>query len=408
MSRSSFSVFSANENSAVTAVYKGTAAGGQPAVLRSYDSRKEPSPEFDCKIWEAGRATSAIGLAFKPAQVGQSVFHDDGSGKFNPTPVALDEACVNEWPGRDVGVLISVGTGKRPPGNDHNQHLWYEGFMGEFAEARRRLISKIEGCEETHQYVKKEYLSKRGVNIENYYRFNVEIGVGEFGMNEWNRLADVSTNTRRYLGKGDVQNMTSSAAIKLAKIHRAKARLEHEGMSGVGGYKNLPEVPEAYPTAIELPAEVPSQPQRSPPLRPSYESGRHDNLEVPGQQKTPSPRSSSDNHSHLHSPVTSSPRLSADMSDKFTVYSPTPSEYMTSAGADKIAIMSVDEAPKPPIINQLQNQGRVEPPPLPPKTPIQEPGLPMARSNRPQAPYPLEDGPPPAVNMARKPDYKGR
>jgi len=339
--------------------------------------------------------------------VGQSVFIDEGAGKFNPTPVALDEACVNEWPGRDVGVIVSIGTGKRPAGNDQNSHLWYEGFLGDFAEARRRLISKIEGCEETHQYVKNEGLSKRGVNIENYYRFNVEIGVGEFGMNEWNRLADVSTNTRRYLGKGDVQNMTSSSAIKLAKIYRAKARFEGEGHGGGGNYKSLPDVPEAYPTAVELPAEIPTQPQRSPPPRPSYESGHHDTLEVPGQQKTPSPRSSSENQTRYQSPKTSSPRLSADMSDKFTVHSPTPSDYMTSVGADKIAIMSADEAPKPPIIKQIQNQGRVEPPPLPPKTPIQEPGMPMGR-NRPPVPYPLEDGPPPVVNLARKPEYKGR
>jgi hypothetical protein len=27
---------------------------------------------------------------------------------------------------------------------------------------------------------------------------------------------------------------------------------------------------------------------------------------------------------------------------------------------------------------------------------------------RPPLPYPIDDGPPPAVNMARKPDYKGR
>lgn len=284
--------------------------------------------------------------------------------------------------------------------------------MGDFAEARRRLIAKIEGCEETHQYVKSEGLSKRGVNIENYYRFNVEIGVGEFGMNEWNRLADVSTNTRRYLGKGDIQNMTSSSAVKLAKIHKAKLRFDGEGYHGGGNYKSLPDVPEAYPGAVELPAEMPIMPQRSPPPRPSYESGHHDTLEVPGQQKTPSPRSSSENHAHYQSPKTSSPRLSgdrlsADMSDKFTIHSPTPSEYQTSAGADKIAIMSADEAPKPPIIKQLQREGRIEPPPLPPKTPIQETGLPTGRS-KPPLPYPLEDGPPPAVNMARKPEYKGR
>lgn len=389
---------------AVTAIYKGTAKGGMPAILRSYDSRKETSPEFDCTIWQAGRATSATGLAFKPIQIGQSMFIDEGAGQYNPTPFALDEACVNEWPGRDVGVVVSVGTGKRPSGTDHNQHMWYEGFMGDFAEARRRLIAKIEGCEETHQYIIKEGLSKRGVNIENYYRFNVEMGVGEFGMNEWNRLAEISTGTRRYLAKSEVQKMNLEAAVKLAKIHRAKARFEGEksGMRASGHYEHLQDVPEAYPTAIELPAEVPyTSPSRTPPPRPSYDSG-HDTLEVPKTKKTPSPRSSAENHSRP-SPRTSVPSVQDPNADRFIVHAPTPSEHRTAAGADKIAITSSDERQRPPP------PARVDPPPLPPKTPISGSAVPVSTGRpRPPLPYPIDDGPPPTVNMARKPDYKGR
>jgi hypothetical protein len=405
--------FVLTRSSAVTAIYKGTAKGGYPAILRSYDSRKEPSPEFDCKIWEAGRATSATGLAFKPIQVGQSVFIDEGAGHYNPAPYVLDEACVNEWPGRDVGVFVSIGTGKRPAGNDQNAHLWYEGFMGDFAEARRRLIAKIEGCEETHQYMVREGLNKRGVNIENYYRFNVEMGVGEFGMNEWNRLADISTGTRRYLGKSEVQRMNNEAAAKLAKIQRAKARYEGGGM-GEGDFKGLNDVPEAYPTAIELPANEeppnfppPPPPNKSPPPRQSYESGHHDTLEVPGHKKTPSPRSSAENQSR-HSPRTSNPNVSVSDTgaDRLIYHAPTPKEYRTAAGADKIAITSSDEHPKPQDPTVARLSGRIEPPPLPPKTPIPEQGLPVR--SRPPLPYPVDDGPPPAVNMARKPDYRGR
>lgn len=172
---------------AVTAVYKGTPRNGTSQLLRSYDSRKEPAPEVNCTIWQAGRATAATGLAFKPIQIGQSVYIDEGAGKFNPAPQMLDEAVCNEWPGRDVGVLVSIGTGKRPGGTNNQQHLWWEGFvgsgMGDFAEARRRLINKIEGCEDTHQYMLAEHLAKRGVSSDNYYRLNVEVGVGEFGMN---------------------------------------------------------------------------------------------------------------------------------------------------------------------------------------------------------------------------------
>ena len=92
--------------SAVTAMYKGTPRKGSAVLLRSYDSRREPPPEFDCTIWQAGRATSATGLAFKPIQIGQHHFIDEGHGTFNPAPLVLDEAVVNEWPGREVGVFI--------------------------------------------------------------------------------------------------------------------------------------------------------------------------------------------------------------------------------------------------------------------------------------------------------------
>lgn len=279
--------------------------------------------------------------------------------------------------------------------------------MGDFADARRRLIAKIEGCEVTHQYMIKEGLSKRGVNIENYYRFNVEIGVGDFGMNEWNRLADISTNTRKYLGKSAIQGMTLEAAVKLAKIHRAKARFDSEGVvsGGGGAYKTLPDVPEAYPGAIELPADYPTQPRRSPPGRPSYESGLGEKLEVPGQvTHSPSPRSSSENQPRYSLPKIQPNRFSThsivnENGDKFVVHSPTPGEYHTASGSDKISIVNIDDAPKPPP----QITTRVEPPPLPPKTPIQDPAQLVGGGSRP--PYPLDDGPPPPVNMAGKPKY---
>jgi thymidine phosphorylase len=96
---------------------------------------------------------------------------------------------VNEWPGRDVGIFVSIGTGKRPGGTNNRQVEWYEGFiggtMGNFAEARRRLIAKIEGCEDTHQQMLSSLLQKRGVPVANYVRLNVEVGVGDFGMNEY-------------------------------------------------------------------------------------------------------------------------------------------------------------------------------------------------------------------------------
>lgn len=467
-------------------------------MLRSYDSRREPAPEFDCRIWEAGRATCAIGLAFKPIQIGQSVFHDDGTGTFNPSPHALDEATVNEWPGRDVGVFVSVGTGKRPRGSDNNP-MWYDGFLGDFAEARRRLISKIEGCEKIHEYMQREHLLKRGVNVENYYRLNVEVGVGEFGMNEWGRLAEISTGTKRYLGRTAERTMVQSAAAKLAKINRANER--YSRLADVPEFvqkttQGLAPLPAEEVFAVELPGDMPATFNTTAPAsaayspRQSYDSGV-DHLNVPNQNDSPSPRSSSERFSY-HAPPSprqhpsiaevpdnSTPppppppprqnaplpppppgsgsggapqppprggRTAAD-DDRLLVSAPTPEQWRNASnptagdpGWQAQHRQSYDQQPQPQEYQHpLQQQShyhphRIEPPPLPPKTPLPEgngrtnnnsgrrPAPPSAPSNPPPptsslysapmggAPYPIDDdeAPPPPVNKARKPEYRRR
>ncbi|TWU72050.1 hypothetical protein ED733_002497 [Metarhizium rileyi] len=400
---------------AVTAVYRGSPRNVPPAMLRSYDSRREPPPEFDCKIWQAGRATCAIGLAFKPVRIGQSIFHDDGAGTFNPAPDVLDEAVVNEWPGREVGVFVSVGTGKRPKSSDSNQNVWYEGFLGEFAEARRRLISKIEGCEKIHEYMVREHLTKRGVNVENYYRLNVEVGVGEFGMNEWHRLGDISTSTRRYMAREAEQKMIHGITSKLARISRAKARWDRAQQGIPEPVKSTSAMNLEMPFAVELPGDEPTA-ALSPPSRSSFDSGP-DSLQT-GAHQLSSPRSS---HDRIR-PGTGSSRPGQvssipDDPDRLVVSAPSPSQYQSASGADKIAIVSADEHARPPpqLFTAPAPPTRIEPPPLPPKTPLPDgnnhPRQPQPPSTRLSSvsipPYPMDDDePPPPVNMARKPEYR--
>lgn len=334
------------------------------------------------------------------------MFLDEGAGKYNPAPVALDEALLNEWPGREVGVLISIGTGKRPAGTNAQQHLWWEGFvssgMGDFAEARRRLIAKIEGCEETHKYMIHKHLYDRNVPLENYYRLNVDVGVGEFGMNEWNRLADISTNTRRYLAQNDVQGMTQDAARKLSAIERANIRwnraLNGQPDNRLSWELPLDEVnqlnqptPPAVPGAFELPAgDVPTHMQHMPSpglLSPTYQRPSDDDKFVVRADEPaiyaerPTPGYSSLDHP---SPYSHSPRVSSEY---------TRPNYASSDGLDILGVGAVSNIP----------------PPLPPKTPIQGPAA-SVKKYSPQSgvplPYPTSDGPPPIVNLARKPELR--
>ncbi|KAF2876679.1 acyl transferase/acyl hydrolase/lysophospholipase [Massariosphaeria phaeospora] len=415
---------------AVTAVYKGARRpGSNQILLRSYDSRKETSVEPSATVWEAGRATCATALAFKPIQVGQSVFLDEGSGKYNPAPQILDEAVCNEWPGREVGVFISIGTGKRPEGTQQQQHLWWEGFVssgvGDFAEARRRLMSKIEDCEKIHQSMK-DHLAKRQVNPEHYYRFNVNVGVGEFGMNEWNRLSEISTNTRMYLSEPDIQAKSLDAAAKLARIHRAKQRWERaeKGQVQYGGSnappvnpwdRPLPNIPDASPTAIELPAEAVAPYQ--------YSSSPHNGSLLSSHYRRPSEQDkyvivSSDEYPQ---PVTSDfpPRHSGELVSPNRRSGEQFHHSHNHSHSQSHNASSLHSSPR----LSAEEFNRRSPPPRPPKTPLQDgtkppPGLkgpppiiPPAGSMLPRPPpgaplpYPDTDEPPPIVNKARKPEY---
>lgn len=425
---------------AVTAVLKGTPHN---VFLRSYDSRKETAPDMNCTIWQAGRATAATALAFKPIQIGQSVYLDEGAGMFNPAPLVLDEAIHSEWPGREVGVFVSVGTGKRPAGNTQKQSEWWEGvlgggIMGDYAEARRRLVSKLEGCEDSHQYMLRELLRARGVNAENYFRLNVEIGVGEFGMNEWARLAEISSNTRMYLAKDDVTVLAQIAAAKLAKIHFARLRQEradarkHEGQPARDSWHNswdqpLPAAsmvpPPSNPMAVELPGSDMYYATQS--FRPGSQQYEH------------RPSIADQKYTVLSTPPPSQHRESATSINNQDAgdYHPRPSTDSITAAPHSPShhpaqqptyLQSQPPNPSPRPSGDFHPHQRPSPPPLPPKTPLPYPDAhfqvsPLAADSSPtqghlypqtfmnmgdlgrRLPYPDVEGPPPAVNSASKP-----
>lgn len=402
----------------MTALYKGSRRSDSAVLLRSYESRKEPPPEFDCTIWQAGRATSATGLAFKPIQIGQHVFIDEGPGTYNPAPQVLDEATVNEWPGRDVGVFVSVGTGRRPTGTNNRQHEWWEDFFGDalgtFADARRRLIAKIEGCEDIHMQMIRDHLPKRNVSKDNYYRFNVEVGVGEFGMNEWNRLVDISTNTRRYLIRPEVKKSILDAGVKFAKIERMHRRLATHAAAGASNDLSDDEIvpspsvpsisvpPPSHPTAVELPAELPADIGPSFPTQapPSSHSSMQTSQTSPDDRLPP--------HPTVQDAIrTSHPSVSDTVS------------YRPSHEHDR---PSSQQQGSPRRSSDYFYDGM--PPPVPPKTPIPYPdnpdevgGVAMpaplgsvshgGANGKPRPPYPVDERPP-VVNRQRKPSYHVR
>lgn len=322
------------------------------------------------------------------------MINSDKSPTYNPAPQVLDEAIINEWPGQQVGLFLSIGTGKRPGGTSNHQSEWWEGFaggLGSFAEAKRKLIAKIEGCEKTHREMMSDHLPKRGVNSESYLRLNVEVGVGEFGMNEWNRLADISNSTQSYLNTPAVKVMLDNGAREMAKVEAQRRKNIEKIQRANNSYDTT--TPTVYPPsphsqAIELPCEeapaiIPRPLSRPGPLFPgptshNYASGASpdDKYMVLSSDEYPQPTD------------TQSPRTSED-------------QHYKGSG----------EYRRPEV-----SPNHIEAPPLPPKRPVSF----DIRSRPPQSnntvgqpaprplPYPDTDGPPPVVNMARKPEFVPR
>ncbi|KAI4211043.1 MAG: hypothetical protein LQ351_006163 [Letrouitia transgressa] len=391
---------------AVSAVIKGNGKG-TPVFLRSYPSRTQRTIESNCTIWQAGRATCATGLAFKPIEIGTSIFQDTGAGKFNPAAELLDEATINEWPGRKIGLFLSIGCGIRKHRGKAPQD-WWEGLAGDFAEAKRRLVTKIDDCETIHEYLKginskkvkvgTPYLTTRGVAEENYVRLNVpppaeanETGVGDVDMNDYTKLSLITGKTQAFQRTEDARDDIKRAADRLLDIHELRQE-RYERAERLHLYKD--EAP-AYtaspsnPNAIELPGEDPTTVYPRP-------------LSKPGPQYPMYPHS----YGQAASPQDKFTIIASDLAPPSAEITPRRSEESSHRPSSELYGSDRPVSGDPRV--SLESH---QPPPLPPKTPIPyyrddyRPHIPPRPTNHVPLPYPDEDGPPPAVNFARKPQY---
>lgn len=165
--------------------------GNIPVIFRTYDSPDEPAAE--CTIWEAARATSAAPTLFKQIEIGprRQTYIDGGLGRNNPTGTLLEEAGV-VFPGRRVACIVSIGTGQLKttaiPKPSFLQRVLPTAVI-------HALVDIATDCEATNQEMVKRYTGTPHV----YFRFNVDQGMQNIKMGEWERLSEVSAHTEHYL-----------------------------------------------------------------------------------------------------------------------------------------------------------------------------------------------------------------
>jgi predicted acylesterase/phospholipase RssA len=178
--------------------------------LTSYKSPRGGSDLLNSvKIWEACRATSAASSFFDPIAIGryEEEFVDGATGANNPVWEVWNQAQLIWGPqpleGR-IKCLVSIGTGvpSLKPFRDDVFHIGntlvaIATETGQTAERFRR---------------DKSHLADSG----RYYRFNVDRGLEEIGLEESRKRKEIAAATRCYVGSQDVFKKMQACADNMA------------------------------------------------------------------------------------------------------------------------------------------------------------------------------------------------
>lgn len=183
-----------------------------PSIIRSYEPSSERS--IPCTIVQAARATTAAPTFFKRAVINDQgidrAYLDGGVVQNNPANVVLQEANRVFGKNRKVSCLVSIGTGKL-----RTNHVPKQGLFDRFipVDVARAMAKIATDTEETHQALQHRFNSRPGI----YFRFTVDEGMQDIGMDEWNKLDGVMSHTEKYLRSEDVRPKLELAVKALAE-----------------------------------------------------------------------------------------------------------------------------------------------------------------------------------------------
>ena len=182
--------------------------------LRSYPS-EALFVDDDITIWQAGRATSAATSFFDPIKIGtgyQSREYVDGALGFNNP---LDEVWMEAqdiWAPNEgklepmVKCIVSIGTGN-PGTSAVGDKLWT------VFETIKQIATQTENTERIFAMKHRDLLDKK----QRYFRFNVEQGLQNVGLEEYERHGDIINATAKYLNDHQlIKNQFRDCALNLS------------------------------------------------------------------------------------------------------------------------------------------------------------------------------------------------
>lgn len=175
-------------------------SNGHIVLLRTYLSSSEE--HVPCKVWEAGRATSAAPTFFDPIKLANgAVFRDGALRDNNPLFQLINEARI-EFPNQKISAIVSIGTGVPTS-------IVLSNGLTSVAKACAKIATNAEIIARRFE---EAYCFPGGPYEESYFRFNVSRGVEGVQLEEWHKADIMRSNTLAYLQE-------ESQRLKACAIH---------------------------------------------------------------------------------------------------------------------------------------------------------------------------------------------
>jgi hypothetical protein len=180
-------------------------------------------------IWQAARATSAAPTFFKRIHIGpkgaEEGFLDGGLGSNNPVSKLIEEAeeafpdLKQKFPNLKprFDCLLSIGTGKRPIVSLKKRDTFQKLLPNALVKA---LASMATDTEETAERMLRQFEPAEG-GPSVYFRFNVEHGMQDITLAEWEKMGEIRTHTKAYLDGSEVKRKVEGVVTALRKGHGA-------------------------------------------------------------------------------------------------------------------------------------------------------------------------------------------
>lgn len=191
--------------------------------LRDYDIPGAAKESLEFTVVQAALATSAASTFFDRVKIGDRFFRDGGTGANNPIFDVWNEA-QDLWDNEEgqihdiVACVMSVGTG------DPGMKSFGE-KMGELAKTLVAIATDTDAQANCFGDVHRALLVQKNLR---YHRLNVEQGLQDVGLEEYQKKGQIEEATRKYLNSRETK-----VAIQLcAKVLREKTCMLHSLVSG--------------------------------------------------------------------------------------------------------------------------------------------------------------------------------